>query len=66
MPLTILQLQASPSYYNYSFYPMTILLWNAMPSTLMEAESLGVFRVELAKQKFSPHQLLEAHRAFIF
>ena len=46
--VTVFQLQAKPSYYHYSFYLLTIPLWNAMPTTLVEAES---FKVELATQK---------------
>ena len=49
--LTILQLQARPSNYHYSFYLWAIPLWNSVPSTLVEAECLDVFKVELAKQK---------------
>ena len=49
--LTILQLHARPSYYHYNFYHWAILLWNAMPNILIEAESLHVFKVELAMQK---------------
>ena len=49
--LTILQLQARPSYYHYSLYPWTIPLWNAMPSTRVEADALDVIKMELAKRK---------------
>ena len=55
---TILQLQARPSYYHYSFYRCTIPLSNAMSSTIVEAEVVDAYRVELAKQKISPQQLL--------
>lgn len=48
-PFTYQQLHARPSYYHYSFYPWTIPLWNAMPSSLVEAETLEAFRLELAK-----------------
>ena len=48
--LTILQLQARPSYYHYSFNNWTFLpLCNAMSNTPDEAES-NVFKVKLAKQ----------------
>ena len=40
-----------PSNYQYSFYSWTIPLWNATPTTLVEAESPDVFKVELAKQQ---------------
>ena len=49
--LTNLQLHARLSNYHYSFYPWTIPLENAIPSTLVEAESLDAFKVELVKQQ---------------
>ena len=48
----ILLLHTRPYCYHYSFYSWTMALWNAMPRTLIESESLDVFfKVELAKQK---------------
>ena len=41
--LAIFQLPHKALLYYHSFYPWTILLWNGMPNTLVEAESLDVF-----------------------
>ena len=48
---TILWLQARPFLYHYSYYHWIIPLLNAMPSTIVEAKSLDVFKVELGRQK---------------
>ena len=50
--LTIFQRHTMPSYYHYSFYPYTIPCgMPCLASTLVEAEFLDIFKVELEKQK---------------
>lgn len=45
---TCIQLQAKTKAYRQCFSPWTAIQWTASPSQILEAETLGSFRVHLA------------------
>ena len=47
--LSFRQINIAASYYQYSFYPVSGVLWNRLPSEVVFLEKLGPFRKEVCK-----------------
>lgn len=48
-PLCYRQVHASTDYYRYSFFPMTVVLWNRLPSGIVLLRDLDSFKLEVSK-----------------
>ena len=46
------EIQSSTAYYQQSFYPSVIMLWNQLPATAAEAPSLLAFKAALVTVSF--------------
>ena len=46
---TFRQISTTTNYHKYSFYPRTIVQWNALPANIAESTSLDQFKTALAK-----------------
>ena len=47
-PLRFIQLQTNVDAYKYSFYPSAVRLWNALPTHVIEANSVDDFQSQLS------------------
>ena len=47
--MTFRQLHASTNYYKYSFFPLAIVQWNALPETVACLPDLDSFKVAVSK-----------------
>ena len=43
-PFSFRQIHTAASYYQYSFYPASVVLWNRLPSEVVLLEDLDLFR----------------------
>lgn len=50
-PLTFRQVLTSKDYYKYSFFPLAIVQWNALPRSVVCLQSLEAFKAEVCKQQ---------------
>ena len=57
-PLSLRQIHTSTTYYQQSFYPATIVLWNRLPSDLFLGLILTPSKKESVRSITSPHKLL--------
>ena len=48
-PLSFRQVYASLDYYRYSFFPMTVVLWNRLPVDIELLSDLDFFKREVNK-----------------
>jgi hypothetical protein len=46
--LAYLEISTTTAYYQHSFYPSTVVLWNKLPSAVVEAPTLTAFKAALA------------------
>ena len=50
-----MMLSPTQDYYKYSFYPLAIEQWNALPENVVTLQSLEAFKAEICKlQHFRP------------
>ena len=48
-PLAYIQIHTSVCYYQYSFFPMTVVLWNRLPADLVLNSDLDSFKAGVRK-----------------
>ena len=48
-PLSFRQVYASADYYRFSFFPMTVVLWNRLPVDIVFLKDLDSFKREVSK-----------------
>ena len=48
-PLAYIQIRTSVCYYQYSFFPMTVVLWNRLPADLILSPDLDSFKAGVRK-----------------
>ena len=48
-PLSFCQVHATTDYYRYSFFPMTVVLWNRLPSGIVIFKDLDSLKLEVSK-----------------
>ena len=48
-PFSFRQIHTAASYYQYSFYPASVVLWNRLPSEVVLLEDLDSFREGVCK-----------------
>ena len=48
-PLSFHQVYASADYYRFSFFPMTVVLWNRLPVDIVFLSDLDSFKREVSK-----------------
>ena len=51
--MTVRQLHTSTNYYKYSFFPLAIVQWNALPEAVVSLQDLDSFKVAVSKQQHS-------------
>ena len=50
-PLSFRQIHTSVCYYKYSFFPMTIVLWNKLSADLVQVSDLDSFKSEVSQKE---------------
>ena len=48
-PISFRQVYASADYYRFSFFPMTVVLWNRFPVDIVFLRDLDSFKGEMSK-----------------
>ena len=48
-PLSFRQVYASADYYRFSFFPMTVVLWNRLPVDIVFLNDFDSFEIEVSK-----------------
>ena len=48
-PLAYIQIHTYVCYYKYSFFPMTVVLWNRLPADLIHNPDLDYFKAGVRK-----------------
>ena len=48
-PLSFCQVHATTDYYPYLFFPVTVVLWNRLPSGIVLLKDLDSFKLEVSK-----------------
>ena len=51
--MTFRQVSTSTDYYKYSFFPLAIVQWNALPQSVASSQSLEVFKTAVCKLQHS-------------
>ena len=51
--MTFRQLNTSTNYYKYSFFPLAIVQWNALPEAVVSLQDLDSFKVAVSKLQHS-------------
>ena len=51
--MTFRQIQTSQNYYKYSFFPLAIVQWNALPEAVVSLQDLDSFKVAVSKLQHS-------------
>ena len=51
--MTFQQLQTTQNYYKYSFFPLAIVQWNALPADVASLPDLDSFKVAVSKLQHS-------------
>ena len=51
--MTFRQVSTSTDYYKYSFFPLAIVQWNALPKSVASSQSLEVFKTAVCKLQHS-------------
>ena len=51
--LSFHQVHVSIDYYRYSFFPMSLILWNGLPSSVVVLDDLDSFKREVSKISYS-------------
>ena len=52
-PLSFCQVHVSADYYRYSFFPMTVVLWNRLSADIVVLDDLDSFKREISKISYS-------------
>ena len=59
--MTFRQLQTSTNYYKYSFFPLAIVQWNALPADVACLPDLESFKVAVSKQGYCWLEIVRGH-----
>ena len=51
--LSFIQIRTTVSYYQYSFFPSAIVLWNRLPNAVVTLSDLDQFKLTVAKTEYS-------------
>ena len=54
--LSFRQAHVSADYYRFSFFPMTVVLWNKLPADLVDLGDLDSFKREVSKISYQDHR----------
>ena len=47
--MTFQQIHTGKDFYKYSFFPLAVVQWNALPESAISSPSLDIFKVEIGK-----------------
>ena len=59
-PVSFRQVHATADYYRYSFFSMTVVLWNRLPAGIVLLKDLDSFKLEVSKINHQSHEKIRS------